>query len=68
MVQFTMTMYGVKIRVEASSYIDHYAGLPHMEPVGSFSFREVDSGVSRGSATRYYQDCDEIMLLASTED
>ena len=67
MVQFTMNFYGVKIAVEASSYIDHYAGLPHMEPVGSFSFHEVDSGVSRGSATRYYQE-EELILLASTED
>ena len=36
--------------------------------VGSFSFSEVDSGASRGSAGRYYQDCDEIILLADTSD
>jgi hypothetical protein len=38
-----------------------------MEYVGSFSFDEVEGG-SRGSAARYYQDCDEIILLAATSD
>ena len=68
MVQFTMSFYGIKIVVDLSSYTDDYAGLSSMDPIGSFSFHEVDSRISRGSATRYYQDCDEIMLLASTED
>lgn len=63
-----MKVDGVNIKVNASSSIDYYAGLPHMECVGSFSFEEVDSGASRGSATRYYQDCNEIMLLADTRE
>ena len=62
-----MSVDGVDIRVEASSSISYYAGLPHMECVGSFSFDEVEGG-SRGSAARYYQDCDEIILLAATSD
>jgi hypothetical protein len=67
MVQFTMSFYGVKIAVDLSSYTDDYARLSSMEPIGSFSFHEVDSGVSRGSATRYYLE-EELVLLASTED
>ncbi len=63
-IEFVMEVAGVSIKVEASSDIDFYGGLPHMECVGSFYFEEVDTGASRGSATRYYQDCDEIMLLA----
>ena len=59
---------GIAIKVEASSYYDFYGGLPHMEMVGSFSFSEVDSGASRGSAGRYNQDCDEIVLIAETRD
>lgn len=55
---------GVSVKVEASQSIDYYRGLPHMEPVGDFSFYDIDSGEYIGSATRYYQDCDEIMLLA----
>ena len=61
-----MKIVGLEIKVEASSSIDYYAGLPHMECVGYFSFSEVDSGASRGSAGRYYQDCDEIKLIAET--
>lgn len=63
-IEFVMEVDGVNIRVEADSSTDFYAGLPHMECVGSFSFQEVDTGADRGSAARYYQDCDEIMLLA----
>ena len=50
-----MNVNGVDIRVEARSTISYYAGLPHMECVGSFYFDEVGGG-SRGSAARYYKD------------
>ena len=63
-IDFVLNVGGVNIRVEAISDTDCYSGLPHMECVGSFYFEEVDTGASRGSATRHYQDCDEIMLLA----
>lgn len=39
-----------------------------MQKVGSYSFIEAQTGKNRGSATRYYQKCQEIMLLADTED
>ena len=63
-----MNVDGVSIKVEASSETDFYGGLPHMQCVGSFYFEEVDTGATIGSATRYYQDCDEIMLLARTRE
>ena len=66
--EFVIDVDGVAIKVQASSYFNRYAGLPHMEQVGSFTFSEVDSGASRGSAGRYNQDCDEIILLAETGD
>lgn len=36
--EFVINVDGVDIKVYASSDTDHYAGLPHMESVGSFSF------------------------------
>ena len=60
--------FSVNIKVEAISYVDYYAGLPHMECVGYFYFYEVDSGARRGSAGRYHQDCDEIKLIAGTRE
>ena len=66
-IEFVINVDDVDIKVEAISKIDYYFRLPHMECVGSFYFEEVDTGASRGSATRYYQDCQEIMLLAETD-
>ncbi len=59
-----MEVAGVSIKVEAISYTDFYGGFSRMDCIGSFQFEEVDTGALKGSATRYYQDCDEIMLLA----
>ena len=59
-------VYGVDIKVEA--YGETSYGGDDMTEVGSFSFTEVNSGVSRGWAGRYYQCCDEIKMVASTQD